>query len=78
MIKPSLGFKSMLDASTEHFLKLNDHLGLRLAFSRLMINISKQVINLQEIFSVLITVCLIEEMNNVVKDDYINLKRLLF
>lgn len=68
----------MLDASTEHFLKLNDHLGLRLAFSRLMINISKQVINLQEIFSVLITVCLIEEMNNVVKDDYINLKRLLF
>lgn len=43
-----------------------------------MINISKQVINLQEMFSVLITVCLIEEMNNVVKDDYINLKRLLF
>lgn len=68
----------MLDVSTKHFLKRNDHLGLRMAFSRLMINISKQVINLQEMFSVLITVCLIEEMNNVVKDDYINLKRLLF
>ena len=44
----------MLGMSTEHFLKLSDHLRLMLAFSSLMINIFKQVINLQEMLSVLI------------------------
>lgn len=47
-----------------------------LAFSTLMINISKQVISLQEMLRILITVCLIEEVNNLVKDDYMNLNRL--
>ena len=41
-----------------------------LAFSSLMINISRQVINLQEMPSIFIAVCLIEEVNNLVKDDY--------
>lgn len=48
----------MLDVSTEHSLKLNVHLRLMLAFSSLMINISKQVINLQEILSISIAACL--------------------
>lgn len=47
-----------------------------LAFSTLMINISKQVISLQEMLRIFITVCLIEEVNNLVKDDYMNLNRL--
>lgn len=40
-----------------------------------MINISKQVINLQETLGILIAVCLIEEVKNLVKDDYINLDK---
>lgn len=50
----------MLDVNTEHLLKLNDHLRLMLAFSSLMINISNQVINLQEMLSILISVCLMK------------------
>lgn len=40
-----------------------------------MINISKRVINLQEMLSMLITVCLIEVVNNLVKNDYMNLDK---
>lgn len=37
-----------------------------------MINTSRQVINLQEMPGIFIAVCLIEEVNNLVKDDYVN------
>lgn len=40
-----------------------------------MINIFKQVINLQEVFSILIAVCLIEEVNNLVKNNEMNLNK---
>lgn len=46
-----------------------------LAFS-LMINLkSKQVINPQKTLSILIAVCLIGLVNNLVKDDYMNLNK---
>lgn len=65
----------MLDMSTEYFLKLDDHLRLRLAFSSLMINISKLAIHLYKMLNIFIAVCVIEEMNNLVKDDYMNLNK---
>ena len=68
----------MLDMSAEYLLKLNDHLRLILAFSSLMINTSRQVIKLQEMPGIFIAVCLIEEVNNLVKDDYMNFNRLFF
>lgn len=40
------------------------------AYSSPTINISKRVINLQEMLSILIAVCLIEVVNNLVKNDY--------
>lgn len=40
-----------------------------------MINISKQVINLQEMLSMLITVGLIEAVNNLVKNDCMDLDK---
>lgn len=40
-----------------------------------MINISKQVINLQEMLSMLITVSLIEAVNNLVKNDCADLDK---
>lgn len=61
--------------STEHFLNAYDHLRLMLAFSSLMINISKQVINLQEMLSILIAVCSVEEVNNLVKDACMDLNK---
>lgn len=65
----------MLDMSTEYFLKLDDHLRLMLAFSSLMINISKLAIHLYKMLNIFIAVCVIEEMNNSVKDDYMNLNK---
>lgn len=40
-----------------------------------MINISKQVINLQEMLSILIAVGLIEVVNNLVKNDYMRIRK---